>query len=104
MTVSSIILAAAARATPRGVSSYDDTTPLFVSPAAAGRILGMSRSTVYRLLAAGVLQGRKVGTLCLIDVSAAKVAINNMQPAVINLPNEAARGRIRGVKVPAPVA
>lgn len=77
--------------------SETDDTPLFVSPAAAGKILGISRSTVYRLLASGILQGRKVGTLCLIDVSAAKVAINSMPPARIKLPYDTAHGEVRRI-------
>lgn len=80
--------------------SEDDTTPLFVSPAAAGRILGISRSTVYRLLATKILHGRKVCGLLLIDVSAARAAFNALPPAEIRLKYDEAHQRLPGSKTP----
>ena len=44
--------------------------PRFLSPAEAEIYSGLSRATLYRLIAAGILESRKVGRRCLIPVEA----------------------------------
>ncbi len=41
--------------------------PLSLSPADAAGYLGLSKPTIYRLLAAGTLKGKRCGTRTLID-------------------------------------
>ena len=43
--------------------------PLALSPAAAARFLGVSKRSIYNLLAAGTLTARKHGKRTLIEVS-----------------------------------
>jgi excisionase family DNA binding protein len=49
-----------------------NTEPLALSPAAAGRFLGVSKRQIYVLLAAGSIRARKLGRATLIDASSLK--------------------------------
>jgi len=44
-----------------------NTEPLALSPAAAARFLGVSKRTIYNLLAAGSLKARKLGKRTLVE-------------------------------------
>jgi excisionase family DNA binding protein len=62
--------------------------PIFVSPAEAAKLLGMSRSKMYELLRAGVIPSRKFGASIRIPVR----SLERMAIAADRVPDEAARG------------
>jgi excisionase family DNA binding protein len=50
-------------------SSPPTTTPIFVSPKEAARLLSLSRSRVYELMDAGAIESTRIGTRRVIPVS-----------------------------------
>lgn len=54
--------------------------PLFVSPTEAGRLLGISRAAVYRLLASGDLSARKAGRRTLVPVESIRAYAASLPP------------------------
>jgi excisionase family DNA binding protein len=52
------------------------STPLGVSPAEAARLLGLSRTTIYRLIKAEKLRTMKVGSRIVIPVSELSLLIS----------------------------
>ena len=69
----------------------ETTMPMFAQPLAAAAVLGVSRTTLYRLMAAGTLRGRKVGRATLIDLREAAEVIRSLPAAHVTLPQDTAR-------------
>ena len=66
------------RLRPKGVGTDER---LGVKPVEAARLIGESRNTVYRLLAAGKLQAVKRGTSTIVLMSSIRTHIASLPPA-----------------------
>lgn len=63
------------------MGTTDKDRPLGVKPIEAGRLIGESRNTVYRLLAAGKLQAVKRGTSTLVLMDSIRTHMARLPPA-----------------------
>ena len=61
-----------------------DMEPYFASIQDCVRLIGLSRSTVYELLASGAFRATKVGKRTLVDMQAARQYIAEQPSAVFN--------------------
>ena len=66
----------------------DDVKAIFVPPAVAAKMLGISRSKIYELLRAGVIPSRKFGVSIRIPVR----SLERMAIAADKVPDGDARG------------
>ena len=55
-----------------------NTEPLALSPAAAARFLGLSKRTIYNLLAAGTISARRAGKRTLIEVASLRKYLDSL--------------------------
>ena len=60
--------------------------PLALSPAAAGRFLGVSKRQIYLLLAAGSIRARKLGRSTLVDVASLRDYFATLPGRVAGVP------------------
>ncbi|HUY28595.1 MAG TPA: helix-turn-helix domain-containing protein [Candidatus Binataceae bacterium] len=66
----------------------EEVKAIFVTPAVAAKMLGMSRSKIYELLRAGVIPSRKFGAAIRIPVR----SLERMAIAADKVQDEGARG------------